>query len=162
MSKPMNVDEQIQALIDQAPQDGSTPILVEAIAPALKLLASQLKHSQYYVIQNLQEQWVMTTITNNSQPDITKTVVYAYSDLKTIASMTPYSLRDPQFLTLPIPVIHILFQMVAMKTIDSVIFFEIPGNANAGKEIARKDLDNLIQLHLQKLQANPTVPPNFA
>jgi len=43
----MNLDKEIQLLIDNAPED-VTPHVVAAIAPVLKLLAGQLRHSVLY------------------------------------------------------------------------------------------------------------------
>lgn len=157
----MNLDEQIQTLMDNAPQDGATPAAVTAIAPVLKLVAAQLKHTTYYVLQNLQDQWVMVTISNRSESTVEKNVIYAFSALQDVAS-GPYAVNDPQMLAIPIPVIHILFQLVAMKTVDSAIFFDIPGNTKAGTEIRRADLQNLIQAFLQKAKDDNTVPPNIA
>jgi hypothetical protein len=157
----MNIDQQIQALINEAPQDGTTPAAVEAIAPALKLIASQLKHEQYYILQTLEQQWVMNSLSNRTQPEVIKNVIYAFPTLEDVSG-GPVSLKDPQIIALPIPVIHILFQMVAMKKVDSIIFFEIPGNAKVATEVTRPDLQNLVQLHLKKLQQNSNLPPTVA
>ena len=46
------LDQQIQSLIDDAPNDGVTPGLIKAIAPALKQLALNLRHEQYYILQS--------------------------------------------------------------------------------------------------------------
>ncbi|MGL4500685.1 MAG: hypothetical protein ACRCU2_16575, partial [Planktothrix sp.] len=75
----MNLDPQIQSLIDHAPQDGTTPQIVEAIAPALKLLAAQLEHPEYYVLQTLDQSWVVQPFINVDQPQIKKRVIYAFS-----------------------------------------------------------------------------------
>jgi hypothetical protein len=156
----MDIDQQLQDLIDNAPQDGTTPVAVEAIAPALKLVATQLKHQQYYVLQNLAQQWVVTTISNRHQPSLAKNVIYAFAGLKD-ATTNPYS-KDPQILALPVPVMHILFQMLAMKTVDSLIFLDIPGNPNVATEVTRENFQGLIQSHLQNLQRSLTPPPTIA
>ena len=153
----MTLDAQIQTLVDNAPQDGTTPVLVEAIAPILKQLASQLRHPQYYIVQTLDQDWVITNIGNRNQPDFEKTVVYAYANLKDVAS-GPYAMQDPQMMAIPVPVTHILFQMLAMEPIDSIIFFESPGNVDIGTEISRTEMMNLIQSHLSTLKP-PTAPP---
>ncbi|NJO18940.1 MAG: hypothetical protein HC838_01155, partial [Spirulinaceae cyanobacterium RM2_2_10] len=50
----MNLNEQLQRLIDDAPEDGSMPILIEhAVVPVLRLLAQRLQHLEYYVLQSL-------------------------------------------------------------------------------------------------------------
>jgi hypothetical protein len=154
------IDQQIQALIDGAPNDGKTPAAVEAIAPALKLIAGQLKHTEYYILQNLAQQWVMSTISNRTQPKKTKTVIHAFPTLQDVA-LGPYSLRDPQLMAVPLPVTHILFQLAAMAKVDSLIFFEVPGNARVATEITRDNFQALLQMHL-KNQQQPVPPTDIA
>jgi hypothetical protein len=157
----VELERQIQALIDDAPQDGTTPTAVRTIAPALKMIAEQLQHPQYYVIQTLDHGWVMTTLTHRNQPSAEKNVIYAFPTLEDVAS-SPHPLRDPQMIAIPIPVTHILFHMLAMKTVDSAVFFEIPGNTKSGTEITRKNLKHIIQLSLQKTRTNLHLPPDLA
>lgn len=156
----LEIDQQIQTLIHNAPQDGSTPALVEAIAPVLKRLAGQLRHSQYYIAQTLDNDWAITVLENREQPAVGKTVIYAFSTLKDVAA-GPYPMQDPQMIALPVPVTHILFQMLAMDAINSTIFFDNPGDVTVGTEIQRQDLNDLIQAVLQP-PAHPPIPPNFA
>ncbi|MBE9182663.1 hypothetical protein IQ268_29425 [Oculatella sp. LEGE 06141] len=156
-----DLDQQIQVLIDQAPQDGTTPAAIAAIAPALKAIANQLNHAQYYVLQTLEQNWVMTTLSNRTQPDLAKNVIYAFPTLKDVTS-GPHSVKDPQLVALPIPVTHILFQLIAIKAVDSVVFFETSGNTNAGTEVNRDDLQNLIKLYLQQSRDATDLPPNIA
>ncbi len=151
----MNLDEQVRDLIDNAPQDGTTPALVEAIAPVLKYLATQLRHPQYYVVQSLDKSWVVNIISHNTESNLERKVIYAFSTLKDV-SLGPVSVKDPQMIALPVPVVHILFQMAAMEGVDSVIFFETPGNAMIGTEIQRSQLQELIQIQLYG-QVNPAV-----
>ncbi len=159
----MNLDQQIQTLIADAPKDGTTPALVEAIAPVLKQLAEQLRHLQYYIVQTLDQDWAVTTLGNKSEPESEKNVIYAYPTLKDV-SLSPYPIQDPQMIAIPLPVIQILFQMLALEGIDSTIFFEFPGNVNTGTEIRREDLTRLIQSYLS--QVNPasdsSLPPDIA
>jgi hypothetical protein len=156
----MDIDQQLKDLINNAPKDGTTPAAVEAIAPALKLVAAQLQHQQYYVLQNLTQQWVVTTISNRNQPSLAKNAIYAFASLKD-ATTNPYS-KDPQILALPVPVTHILFQMLAMKTVDSLIFLDVPGNPNVAVEVTRENFQMLIQSHLQNLQRSLNPPPTIA
>lgn len=157
----MSLDAQIQDLIDHAPQDGTTPLLVAAIAPVLKELAGRLRHLQYYVAQTLDGSWAVTLLSHEAHPDIQKQIIYAYPTLKDVSS-GPYPMQDPQMIALPLPVTHILFQMAAMETVDSVIFFEVPGNTTVGTEIQRADLQTLIQTQLRHQTAAPGVPPDIA
>lgn len=157
----MDLDQQIQVLIDNAPTDGHLPQAMQAIAPALKLVASQLEHSQYYVLQTLDDAWVLTTVTNPEQPQETKQILYAFPTLQDVTT-----LEDPEVMAIPVPVTHILFQMVGMDTVDSAIFFETPGNLSEGVQLRREDLQNLVQSYLEQEfspQSPPgNVPPNIA
>lgn len=153
----MDLDTQIQTLINEAPQDGVTSDAVVRIAPTLKAIAAQLKHEQYYILQTLEQSWVMTTLSNRNQPESRKNIVYAFPTLKDVAA-GPHSIRDPQVMALPVPVTHIIFQMLAMKPIDSIIFFETPGNVLQGVEVRRQDVQNLIQQQLR--QSQETIPPS--
>lgn len=162
----MNLDQQIRVLIDNAPQDGRTPQIVQAIAPVLTYLAGQLQHTQYYIVQTINQDWLLTTLSNRSQPEVEKHVIYAFPTLNDAKNAPSYP-PDTQAITLPVPVTHILFQMVAMDVVDSIVFFETPGNLTAGTEVQRKDLQNLIQLQLQQDRPTPptkprNVPPNIA
>ena len=155
----MDLDRQIQVLIDNAPKDGRTPQAMSAIAPALKLLASQLRHPQYFVLQTLDEAWVLTTLSNRATPKREKCVIYAFPTLQDVTAGAD-ALNDPDMMAVPVPVTHILFQMVAMNTVDSTVFFETPGNLSEGIELRREDLQNLIQSHLQQNFSAPKVNPN--
>jgi hypothetical protein len=161
----MDLEQQIQVLIDNAPQDGTTPKVVEALAPVLKLFASQLRHLEYHILQTLDQAWVMTTLSNRAQPGVEKNVIYAFPTLKDAADFQ--SVFDPQIIALPIPVTHILFQMLAIDTINSIVFFDTPGNLAAGTEVRRDDLQNLVQAQLQQIQMTPrsypsNLPPDIA
>ena len=161
----MDLAQQIQLLIDNAPRDGTTPQMVEAISPILKLLASQLKHLEYHILQTLDEGWVVTTLSNRAQPDIEKNVIYAFP---TVADARDFqSSWDPQVIAVPVAVTHILFQMLALETVTSIVFFDTPGNLAAGTEVRRDDLQRLIQNQFQQTYSAPrsypsNIPPNIA
>jgi hypothetical protein len=162
----MDLDEQIQALVDNAPQDGIIQPLVAAIAPGLKRRAEQLHHSQYYILQNFDQDWVLTTLSNRANPAVEKRVIYAFPSLQDVPNAVAAGL-DPQVIAVPIPVTHILFQMLALETVDSIIFFETPGNLSSGIEVRRQDIQNLIQVQLKQNQsaaiASPSqLPPDIA
>lgn len=145
------IDQQIQTLIKDAPDDGVTGQAVEAIAPVLKTTANRLTHKTYYVLQTLSQGWVMTALTSRQQPNVRKNVIYGFATLKDAAS-GPQSVKDPQLMAIPTPVTHILFQMLALKSLDSLIFFDKSGNLSQGTEIRRQDFQALVQAHLQKSQ----------
>lgn len=161
----MDLEQQIQALIKNAPQDGTTPNLVRAIAPVLILLASQLRHPEYYLLQTLEREWVLTTLSNRAQPDVEKNVIYAFATLKDAADFQ--SVSDPQIIAMPLPITHILFQMLALDNVNSVVFFDTPGNLATGTEVRRDDLQHLVQTQLRQLQSAPrsypsNLPPDIA
>lgn len=149
MDLDQQLDQQLRSLIDDAPQDGSTPQLVESIAPVLKLIAHRLRHSQYYVVQTLDQSWVMLTLAHRTHTQEEKNVIYAFPTLKDVSS-SPYNLSDPNLIALPVPVTHILFQMLSLDKSLSVIFFETPGSATIGTEVQRSELDALIHEFWQK------------
>ncbi|MBE9041383.1 hypothetical protein IQ235_11380 [Oscillatoriales cyanobacterium LEGE 11467] len=159
----MNVDAQIRVLIENAPQDGTTPRIIQTIAPVLKAIAGQLSHAQYYILQTLNQDWVLTTLSNRAQPDREKKAIYAFSTLEDAKASVRTPL-NPNLVAVALPVTHILFQMVALENVDSTIFFDIPGNGDKGTEVKRSDLQRLIQIQLQqKLGATGSrIPPNMA
>jgi hypothetical protein len=161
--EPIDVDQQIKTLIDEAPQDGVTPILVEAIAPVLQQIASQLRHPHYYIVQTLDHNWTVTTLAHQTQAGVEKRVIYAFPSLKDV-STGPYPMRDPHIIALPVPTTHILFQMVALDMVDSIIFFETAGNTSVGTEIAREDVQAMVQQQLQGWQPpqRDPLPPDIA
>jgi hypothetical protein len=144
---------------------GRHPKHLEAIAPVLTLVASQLRHSDYHILQTLDQGWVLTTLSNRAQPEIQKNVIYAFPTLKDAADFQ--SVSDPQIIAATVPVTHILFQMLAIDTVTSIVFFDTPGNLTAGTEVRRDDLQQLIQTQLQQIQSVPrsypsNLPPDIA
>lgn len=163
----MNLDQQIQVLIDNAPADGTTPNLVRAIAPVLQQVAQQLHHPQYYILQTLNQDWVLTVLSNRGNPNLEKRVIYAFPTGEDAKTANSSSTTLAPAIAVPIPVTHILFQLVAMETVDSIVFFETPGNRSAATEVRREDIQYLIQLHLQQSQSQQrrkpsNLPPNIA
>lgn len=159
----MDLDTQIQTLINDAPQDGITPSIVAAIAPGLKLLAHKLRHLQYFILQSLEHDWVVTTLSNRDDPELEKQVIYAFPTLQDVAAGYGTQI-DPQAIALSIPVMHILFQLTALEGVDSLVFFESPGDLSQGIEIRREDIQHLIQIQLQKSSPDTSrfSPPDIA
>mgnify|MGYP001792885529 CR=1 FL=1 len=156
-----DIDQQIQTLIDDAPDDGITGQAVEAIGPTLQAIAAQLQHLQYYVLQTLDRGWVMTTLSSRNQPTVRKNVIYAYPTLKDVA-LGPHSIKDPQVIGVPMAVAHILFQMLSIKSFDSIIFVETPGSLKRNVEVRRADIQTLMQSQLREAQGASTLPPDIA
>jgi hypothetical protein len=157
----MDLQAQIQLLIDDAPQDGITPQLVATIAPVLSAIASSLRYSQYYILQNLEEGWVLTTLSNRTNPDLEKHVIYAFPTIQDVPASLSAGL-DPQVILAPIPVTHLLFQLLALDPVDSIVFFETPGTTTNIVEIERTYLQDQIQQQLQHNRSHNQIPPNLA
>ncbi|MEG4047158.1 hypothetical protein [Microcoleus sp. Pol17_C1] len=154
----MDLDQQIQALIEKAPPDGSTPQILKAITPALVLIAQQLQHLEYSILQAVDQSWAIVVLSNLKQPGREKRVIYAWNNLKD-ASQAAAAGGD-RLRPVLLPVTHILFQMIALEGLDSIVFFESPGNQEVGTEIPREQVQSLINVYLQQYRSAP--PPDIA
>ncbi len=151
----MELERQLQILIDDAAKHGIAPVVIErAIAPVLNLFARQLKHLEYYILQNLDEQWVLFTISDRQQVKPDRQVIYAFPTLQDAGNFQ--GSKDPSILATAIPVTHILFQLISLKPVESIIFLEQPGNLNAGTRVERNTLQNSIQQQIQNLNNTPS------
>jgi hypothetical protein len=155
----MTIDNQIQLLIDEAP-DPSIAQAIQAIAPLLRDLAIQLKHLEYYILQNLDQGWVITTLSHRQHPEQTRKVVYAYPSLK-MASGAKQALQDPNLMAVPYPVISLLFQLVSLKQIDSFIFLDADSPQQQGTEIKQAMIAQLIQTSLRSV-SRTQIPSDIA
>ncbi|MBE9167843.1 hypothetical protein IQ238_10030 [Pleurocapsales cyanobacterium LEGE 06147] len=154
----MELEQQLKILIDDASNYGVSPLVMQrAITPVLALLAQQLDHVEYYVLQNLEEDWILTTIRNQAQPEREKKVIYAFATLQDAATFQGSA--DPNILAVSLPVTHILFKLFPLQQVDSIIFLKTPGNLQSGTEIERAKLQLLIQQQIQQLNK---IPPNIA
>jgi len=145
------LEAQVKQLVDSAPQDGKTPQLVTALAPVLLHFATQLKRENFYVLQTLNGDWVRTTLSSRRDQGVQKSIIYAFSNIED-ARKSPMPVKDPNILAAPVPVTHILFQMVALKTLDSLVFFATPGNLNNGTEVGRGVFEETMQAYFQQVQ----------
>ena len=159
----MNLESQIQLLIDNAPQDGITPQLMASIAPVLLAIAQRLKHLQYFIIQSEDGDWVVTTLSNRANPELKKRVIYAISTIQDVSLILDAG-QDPQVLTTSMYVTQLLFQLLALKPVDSIIFVEKPGSMSKTVEVQRTELDRLIEkeIHKYRRKISSPVPPNIA
>lgn len=147
----MNLEQQLQSLIDDAPNDGVTPQLIRAISPGLKQLAAKLRYEQYFIVQSLNSDWLVTTI--RDRQNVEKRVIYAFPTPQDSSAFS-----SAELIAAPIPVTHILFQLVALETVDSVVFLETPGGN--GYEVKRQDIQKLIKVQI-KPNSNQ-LPPDIA
>jgi len=157
----MDLEAQIQLLIDNAPQDGVTPQIMVSIAPVLTAIAQKLNYYQYFILQNSEKDWVLTTLSNRANPGIEKQVIYAFPTIQDVSQISDAG-RDPHLLPTLMDVTQILFQLVALKPVHSIVFIETPGNITNTVEVRRSEMERLIQQRLQEFKGKKTVPPNIA
>ncbi|MGB2925061.1 MAG: hypothetical protein WBB82_07155 [Limnothrix sp.] len=158
----MDINQQLQILIEQAPQDGTTPeIIAQAVNPALKTFATKLKQTDYFVCKSIQGDWLLTTLGNRQDPTLEKKVIYAFCTLDRAKTFQKQQ-ADPQLTAQAMPVTHILFQLFSIKNLDSLIFMENVHKLNQGTEIHRIDLQNAIQAELRQYQQNKANIGRFA
>lgn len=156
----MTLEKQLQIIIDDAKNHAVPRAVVEkAIAPVLKSFAEQLQHLEYYVLQNLGEDWVLTTILN-PQLQQEKKVIYGFISVQDAATFQ--GLANPDVIAMPIPVVQLLFRLFSLEQVDSIIFLENSQNLNYGVEIERDRLLQLIQRQLEQIRkVPPSSPPNI-
>jgi hypothetical protein len=158
----MDLKQQAQVLVDQAPQDGTTPTLVNVVTPVLIEVANQLQHRLYYVLQAADGRWLTTTLSNRHRPEVEKSVIYAFHTLQD-AQSNPQIYQGLKGSAVQMPVLHLLFQVFAIPTLDSVIFFE--GGPGAGVEINCPELQQLVQRQVEAYESQRTharpIPPDL-
>jgi hypothetical protein len=136
----VNLEQQIQKLIDQAPADLQQPIA--QIAPVLNQIAEDLTHQSYFIGQNNSQEWIVITLQNGQQTQMD--AVYAFGhqqDAKTF--------YGPSELSIEMPVIDLLFQLLALDSINQFIFFDEESNMESGRTLRRVDIQQAIEQHLQ-------------
>ena len=153
----MNLEQQLTIIVKEATNYKVPTVVAEqAIVPVLKSFASQLNHLEYYILQNLTEDWVLTTITN-AQLNQDKRVIYAFVSVQDAAIFQGKS--NPDLIAMPISVVQLLFRLFSLQEIDSLIFLEDSQNLNRGVEVKRHFLVGAIEQQIKQLT---NTPPNFA
>jgi hypothetical protein len=152
----MDLQTQIQALIEDAPADQATHEGMQVVATVLGELAQGLGHTEYYVLQSLQQQWQITTLQHRSQEALQKTVLYAYGSL---ADATRAG-RSEDLMAVPVQVVPLLFQFFSFEEVDSLLFLDEANNPEQMRELKRQDLQALVQAYLEQFidaDSNATV-----
>ena len=156
----MNLAKQIQSLIDGAP-DLESRASVTAIAPILQQVAATLPQSEYYISQSPQGEWAITTLQHRQQ-DLEIRVVYAFSRIQDLQKFESGGLNLGA--AIKIPIVQLLFDLLAFPEIDRIIFLNDSNNLNRGREISRQELEDSIVLNLQQQtmpsQQTSSLPPD--
>jgi hypothetical protein len=157
----MKLKKQLKILVDEAPQYGiPLRIMEKAVIPVLVAFAQQLRHEEYYILQNQAGEWLINTLSHRHQPQIEKKVIYAFGTSQDAADFQ--NTTKSRLNTIAIPITHLLFQMFAIGQIDSIVFMEKSGNLNDGVEISRIDIQQSLQHQLEQLKAYFSAPSHLA
>jgi hypothetical protein len=149
----MELEQQLATIINEAADYNVSPVIIEqAIAPVIKLFAGQLQYLEYYVLQNIELDWVLTTI-SNPQIQQEKQVIYAFVSIQDAAIFQRKI--NPDLIAMPIPIAQLLFRLFSLEQVDSIIFLENSQNLNQGVEVKRSNLVHLIKQQLQQLNSPP-------
>ncbi|WP_013325048.1 hypothetical protein [Gloeothece verrucosa] len=144
----MKLKKQLQSLVKEAPQHGVSSVVMEkAINPVLAMFAKQLEHPKYYLLSNANGDWLLTHLSHRERSEQEKTVIYAFSTPEDAALFHKNTETNLLKIT-AIPVTHLLFQLLALKQVDSIIFMAISGNLEKGIEVPRTELQDSIQKQL--------------
>lgn len=156
----MNLDQQLDILINEAPNYGVPSLIMEyGVIPVLRTYAQQLDYHQYYLRQTLERNLVVTILSNKNNGDIEKRVIYAFPTLNDAAEFPDTKIDDTNIVAEQVSICQILFQMFTMKEVDSIIFIDQPENYQKSKEIYCNKLQDAIQENL-KLLIKPNSPTN--
>ncbi|WP_373538613.1 hypothetical protein [Chamaesiphon sp.] len=153
----MNLEQQVQALVDGAP-DIESRMSVMAIAPILQQLAATLPQTTYYICQSPQGESVIITLRHHRQPNLEIKVIYAFTRTEDIGSFDNGSLATQ--LAVEVPVIQLLFYLLAIPEIDRIVFLNNSQNLDIGKEISRQSLEDSIAQKLKKEAPKNHLPPD--
>jgi hypothetical protein len=153
----MNLEEQIKKLIDGAPDMESRKSVME-IAPILQQAAATLPQTTYYICQSQQGESVITTLRHHRQPNLEIKVIYAFIRTEDISKFDSGSLAIES--AVEVPVIQLLFYLLAFPEIDRIVFLNNSQNLDIGKEISRQSLEDSIEQMLQQAP-KAQLPPDI-
>ncbi len=164
----MTLDLQLKNLVTEAANHQVAPLVIQqAIVPVFEPIAKQLQHLHFYLLQNNQEDWIISVISKNSgsgelasdrlQDTSAKKVIYAFSSLED-AQNFPAS-KAQNLVAVKLPIIEILFQFFIIQQLDSLIFFDQQRNLKQGLEVDQADLRTQIQTRILQLNS---LPPDIA
>lgn len=155
----MNLEQQLEIITKDAPKYGIPSVIMQqGVIPILRAFAQQLQEPEYYILQTAQQELLLNTLINITQPNLEKKVIYAFA---TVTDAVNFSQKSEQKVY-PKPILlgELLFQLFALKPADSLIFVE---KSNRQIEVSREKLQDLVAMNLTTMfkPANK-IPPNFA
>jgi hypothetical protein len=142
----MELQAQVQGLIDNAPADGADLESIRLVATILGQVAEGLDYTEYYILQNFQQQWQVTTLQHLAQTELQKTVLYAYGHLSDATRVG----QSEDLIAVPIPVVQLLFQFFSFENVDSILFIDKANSPDQIRELERQDLQLMVQSYLEE------------
>jgi hypothetical protein len=152
----MTLDLQIEALINGAPDDVSRKSVAE-IAPILRQFAETLPRTTYYICQGPQGEWVVTTLSNRHKPQLEINVIYAFIRVEDVGEFNSGALANS--LSIEVPIIQLLFYLLAFPEIDRIVLLNDSQNLDRGREISRDELEAAIAKPVQP-DTGSSLPPD--
>lgn len=144
----MDLLTQVDELIANAPDDPATVAAVQAIAPVLYEEARRYGQTVYYVLQTRDGQWQVITLEEQRPPHQQKNVIHAYG-----SELMAQEACDEQLIPVAMPIIPLLFQLLAAEPVDSLMILEADGER--GWEVGREWL-------LAQVRSILSAPPDMA
>lgn len=141
----MDIQAQVQQLIDESPPDAAAQEGVRIVAVILGEVAQMFSHLQYYVLQNFEQQWQITTLQHRAQ-DVEKTALYAYGQLADATKMG----KSDDLIAVPVPTVQLLFQFFSFNGVESLLVVDEINNPEKIQELKREDLQTLVENALQQ------------
>lgn len=148
----MTLNEQLNSLMKEAPRYGVPEVVMaQIVIPVINLFANQLTHLEYYILQTPEGDWLINVLSSRQDSQQQKTVVYAFADRQDAIQ----SLQSSGVTAIPaaLPVAELLLQLLSLGEVDSLIFWDTPGNLSEGAEISCQEFQNLIEESLSRLTA---------
>jgi hypothetical protein len=151
----MNLEQQVQALIDGAPDAASRKSVAE-IAPILQQMAETLPQTTYYICQSPQGEWVVTTLQHQQKPKLEISVIYAFIKVEDVSEFNGGALANS--LAIEVPIVQLLFYLLAFSELDRIVFLNDSQNLDRGREISRDELEAAISQQLQPVPGSELPP----
>jgi hypothetical protein len=139
----MNLDQQIKALVQDAPNDPEMRQITETFVPVLRQLAGKFRYPEYFVLQSPDHAWVSFTLNHRTQSHVEKTAIYAFPDANVAAKILAG--MDLSALSLsPIGLIDLLFQFYALNLGMELVVFDTVENTERPIVVSRSEFDGLL------------------
>ncbi len=133
-----------QAVLLAGTDDGATRQALTVILPVLATVATQLRHTGYFLIENPQGEWRLTRLSPPDMPDLEKVVVVAYADRYQAELACQQGER-----VVALPILDLLFRLLAPLAFDGLVLME----RNRAQEIQRQEVQDLCTRQLERWRA---------